>query len=183
MSTRTVIPIDQNWQFRQDGKDESSYRPVAQFPTMVHLDLMHHGLIPDPNIGKNELEVQWVGETAWVYKTTFKSPEQGKGDKSVLAFEGLDTIAEVSLNGRHIHSSDNMFVATRVQVNDSLKPSGQENELVIKFASAFQHGAEIVKAHPDHKWGCWNGDANRTAVRKAQYHWVSASFRERTVLE
>jgi beta-mannosidase len=167
-----VVPIDQNWQFKQGGKDDSDYRAVAQFPTMVHLDLMHHGLIPDPNIGKNELEVQWVGETDWVYKTTFTSPSTAKSDKAVLAFDGLDTIADISLNGHHVGSSDNMFVASRIDVTGSLKPEGETNELVINFACAFKRGEELLEKHPDHKWKCWNGVPSRMAVRKAQYHWV-----------
>ncbi|KAL2211620.1 glycoside hydrolase [Sarocladium strictum] len=171
MSPRTVVAIDQNWQFKQEDKDDSEYLAVAQFPTMIHLDLMHHGLIPDPNIGKNELEVQWVGETSWVYKTTFASPSTSKGDKAILAFDGLDTIAEIYLNGKHVGSSDNMFVAARVDVTDSLKAEGETNELVINFANAFEHGEKVQEKHPDHKWACWNGVPSRMAVRKAQYHW------------
>lgn len=174
MAPRTVIPLDKNWHFKQQDKDDAEYLPVAQFPTMVHLDLLHHKLIPDFNIGKNELEVQWVGETTWAYKTTFDSPSRSDGDKVKLVFEGLDTLAEVYLNGKHIHSSDNMFVATQVDVSNALKPEGEENEMVINFDCAFRRGTEIVKAHPDHKWGCWNGDVNRLAIRKAQYHWVRA---------
>lgn len=171
-----MVPIDQNWQFKQEGKDDSEYLAVAQFPTMIHLDLMHHGLIPDPNIGKNELEVQWVGETGWVYKTTFASPSTTKGDKAILAFDGLDTIAEIFLNGKHVGSSDNMFVAARVDVTDSLKPEGETNELLINFANAYEHGEKVQQKHPDHKWACWNGVPSRMAVRKAQYHWVSSSL-------
>lgn len=177
MGPRQVIPIDKNWQFKQADKGDKDYLSVGQFPTNVHLDLLHHKLIPDPYIGKNELEVQWIGERVWVYKTTFSGLNTFKaseGAKAVLAFDGLDTFATVVLNGEKILETDNMFIPERVDVTKVLKKDG-ENELVITFDSAYLRGWELVEKYPDHKWGCWNGDVSRLAVRKTQYHWVSKS--------
>jgi beta-mannosidase len=171
MAPRTVLPIDKGWQFKQAEKEDSEYLPVGQFPTNVHLDLLHHKLIPDPFIGKNELEVQWIGETTWVYKTTFEGPHVGAGSKAVLAFDGLDTFATVVLNGTTILETDNMFLPERVDVTKTIK-SGEQNELAITFDSAYLRGWKLVEKYPDHKWGCWNGDVSRLAVRKTQYHWV-----------
>ena len=171
MALRCVTPLDQNWQFKQADKDDKSFLPVSQFPTMIHLDLMHHKIIEDPYIGKNELDVQWVGEKVWVYKTTFSSPNVTAGQKVVIAFDGLDTFATVELNGEKILETDNMFIPERVDVTRVLKEDG-ENEMVITFECAYLKGWERVEQHPDHKWGCWNGDISRLAVRKAQYHWV-----------
>ncbi|KAH7273436.1 hypothetical protein MRS44_001674 [Fusarium solani] len=170
MGPRTVTPIDQNWQFKQAKDDDASYLSVAQFPTNVHLDLLHHGKIPDPFIGKNENEVQWIGETDWVYRTTFASPKVADGARAVLAFDGLDTFATVKLNGTKILETDNMFTSDRVDVTETLKRDG-ENELVITFDSAYLKGWDLVDEHPEHKYRCWNGDFSRLPVRKAQYHW------------
>lgn len=175
MSLRQVIPIDSDWHFKQTGSEDSDYLPVAQFPTQIHLDLLHHNKIPDPNIGKNELDVQWVGEVAWVYKTFFNTPELGDGDKAVLSFEGLDTFATVSVNGHRILETDNMFVPERVDVTSVLAPSGKENKLIIHFDVAATRGEQLVEKYPDHKWVLWNGDSSRLPVRKSQYHWVSQS--------
>lgn len=172
MTPRTVTPVNKNWQFKQQKEDDSSYLPVAQFPTNVHLDLLHHKKIPDPYIGKNELKVQWIGETVWVYKTTFESPKVSDGGKAVLAFDGLDTFATVELNGDKILETENMFVPERVDVTKSLKKDG-ENELRITFDAAYLRGWKLVEEHPDHKYVVWNGDGSRLPVRKAQYHWVS----------
>ncbi|CCC08012.1 hypothetical protein SMACR_01576 [Sordaria macrospora] len=169
MSPRSVIPINQNWEFRQADKEHSKFLPVAQFPTNVHLDLLHHGLIPDPFIGKNELDVQWIGEAQWTYKTNFKGSGVPENGKAVLAFDGLDTFATVKLNGSTILETDNMFIPERVDVTSLLKED--DNELVIDFDSAYLRGWKLVEKYPDHKWGCWNGDNSRLAVRKAQYHW------------
>ncbi|CAI6081498.1 unnamed protein product [Clonostachys chloroleuca] len=170
MAPRQVIPIDKNWEFKQADKEDAKYLSVGQFPTNVHLDLLHHKLIPDPFIGKNENQVQWVGEAQWVYRTTFSSPKVSGGAKAVLAFDGLDTFATVVLNGEKILETDNMFIPERVDVTKILKAQG-ENELVINFDSAYLRGCKLVEKYPDHKWGCWNGDVSRLAVRKSQFHW------------
>ena len=49
-----------------------------------------------------------------------------------------------------------------------------END-VIEFDAAYFRGWKLVDEHPEHRWGCWNGDNSRLPVRKAQYHWVCDS--------
>lgn len=167
MAPRKVIPLDKNWEFKQADGESAKFLPVAQFPTNVHLDLLHHKLIPDPYLGKNELDVQWIGEKAWVYRTTFTAPSVEKGSKAVLAFDGLDTFATVVLNGEEVLVSDNMFTPERVDVTKPVREG--KNELVITFDSAYLRGWKEVEKYPEHKWGCWNGDNSRLGVRKAQY--------------
>ncbi|KAL8298218.1 hypothetical protein RB597_006885 [Gaeumannomyces tritici] len=173
--SRKVIPLDKGWEFRQADKKDAEFLPVAQFPTNVHLDLLAHGLIPDPFVGKNETDVLWIGEAQWTYRTTFSTPAPPSGSdggaRAVLAFDGLDTFATVLLNGAKILETDNMFVPERVDVTGALREGGGDNELVIHFDSAYLRGWKLVEKYPDHKWGCWNGGNSRLAVRKAQYHW------------
>ncbi|KAH9205852.1 putative beta-mannosidase B [Leptodontidium sp. 2 PMI_412] len=174
MSKHTIIPIDKNWTFKQAENKDSKFLPVAQFPTNVHLDLIANNIIADPFIGKNENDVQWIGEVPWIYKTTFPSPSLSEKDratvKAVIAFDGLDTYATVVLNGKEILKTESMFIPERVDVTKFLKKEG-DNELEITFESAYLKGCAIVEKYPDHHWGCWNGDTSRLAVRKAQYHW------------
>lgn len=169
MSKRLVIPIDQGWQFRE--ATETEWLPVAQFPTNVHLDLLHHKKIPDPFLDRNELVVQWVGEKVWLYRTEFDVPDVSGHERVVLNFEGLDTFATVVVNEHQVLKSDNMFVPQRVDVTKVVKP-GSKNSLEITFDSALIVGKKIQEQYPNHKWALWNGDASRLAVRKAQYHYV-----------
>ncbi|KAH8703623.1 putative beta-mannosidase B [Talaromyces proteolyticus] len=176
MATYHIIPIDKGWTFKQADNDESEFLPVAQFPTNVHLDLMANKLLEDPFMGKNELGAQWVGEAVWVYKTTFVTPSFVEGGESlaqaVISFEGLDTFATVLLNGQEILKTESMFISERVDVTNLLRNgSDNGNEIQITFDSAYLKGKKLVDEHPEHKWGCWNGDPSRLAVRKAQYHW------------
>ena len=174
MALHKVISIDKGWTFKQIENESSKFLPVAQFPTNVHLDLLHHSLIPDPFIGTNENDVQWVGEKVWVYKTSFSSPDM-KGGKTVLAFDGLDTHATVVLNGKKILETENMFIPERVDVSDIMR-HGCQNILEITFQSTYLVGKKLVEKYPEHNWGCWNGDISRLAVRKAQYHYVYFAF-------
>lgn len=180
MAPHLTLPLSTNWTFRQSSTPEGEdhpFRPVSQFPTNIHLDLLHHALIPDPFLGKNESLVQWVGEARWTYRTTFPTPSSiPEGAKVVLAFDGLDTFATVRLNGEVVLEGENMFLPERVGIEGKLKGDGGENELVIEFDSAYLRGWKEVERSPGHKWGVWNGDSSRLAVRKAQYHWVSSSF-------
>jgi len=127
--------------------------------------------IPDPFLGFNELEAEWVADKTWTYKVELPGVTKAKnGVAHVLAFDGLDTFAKVKLNGETILESDNMFIPYRVDVTKRLK-SGHKNILEIDFASARLEAIKIKDAHPEHQWVGFNGDMARLAVRKAQYHW------------
>lgn len=172
MTECRVIPLNKGWVFRQADDEKAEFLPVSQFPTNVHLDLMHHGLIADPFLGKNEFDVQWVGEKAWVYTTSFDTPTLKGGEKAVLAFGGLDTHATVRLNATKILETENMFIPERIDVTELLRESNGPNVLNVTFESTFLLGKKIKEQYPNHYWACWNGDSSRLAVRKAQYHYV-----------
>jgi beta-mannosidase len=177
---RKVIPIDYGWLFKQQDGPASSkiLRPTASFPTNIHLDLLAHNLIPDPFIGTNETKVQWVGEQTWVYQCSFTIPskELDKFRYASLTFEGLDTFCIAKLKGEEILRTDNMFISYQIDVRERLTGE-KEHILELVFQSATERGQCEMKSHPEHAWGSWNGDASRTAVRKAQYHYVSLETR------
>lgn len=126
--------------------------------------------LEDPFVGFNELKAEWVGTKSWTYHAQFYAPSITHHAKAVLAFDGLDTLAEVRLDGETILKSDNMFTSHRRDVTKSLR-SWTQHDLEIKFDSALLKAREFEKAHPEHKWLCFNGESARLAVRKAQYHW------------
>lgn len=170
MSKLTTL-LNNNWSFAQVGNDPV-FRPVESVPTEIFLDLLAHKLIADPFPGKNELDVQWVGEEDWIYRVVFATPT--KPGRTDIVFEGLDTYAVVTLNGEVILSTDNMFTPYRVDITDRLRKDA-DNELSILFESAFLHGKKVREEHKDFYWGSWNGDESRLAVRKSQYHYVCMS--------
>lgn len=172
MATYLRTNIHDGWTFKQADKPDSDFRPVAQFPTVIHLDLLHHGLIPDPPKDRNSELIQWVGEKQWLYKTSFTSPQApvGSGKAShTMVFDGLDTYANISLNGKEIANTANMFLQYRVNVTDTLNPAGGDNTLELLFDSAFLEGKRLEKAQ-GYKNLFWNGDSCRMNVRKIGCH-------------
>jgi beta-mannosidase len=140
----------------------------AQLPGCVHLDLLRNGRIPDPFFGLNEAAVQWIGETDWLYECVFTlRAEQLRAPQLDLCFEGLDTFAEVYLNGVHLLSSSNMFVPQRVSIKAQAREG--ENRLAIRFESALRRGKALEAQYGAR--AVWNGDPSRVYVRKAQYHY------------
>jgi len=140
----------------------------ASVPGSIHQDLIRAGKIPDPFFGTNENDVQWIGETDWLYHCTFDvSPEILSEREIDLCFDGLDTYATVWLNDELILRSENMFVPARLPIKRLLGASG--NRLYILFESALRHGKELEAKYG--KLAAWNGDVSRLYVRKAQYHY------------
>lgn len=119
------------WQFRQAGTVE--WLP-ATVPGSVHTDLLVLGMIPDPFVGDNEKKVAWVAEQDWNYRHAFVvSTDLLDEEKVFLVCDGLDTLAEVSINGQLVGSANNMFRRYEWEVRHLLHEG--ENELAINFRS------------------------------------------------
>ncbi|PNS18237.1 hypothetical protein CAC42_7606 [Sphaceloma murrayae] len=166
---RSIQVLEKGWEFKQTDTDD--WMPVARVPTNVHLDLMDNGKIEDPFLGFNELKAEWVADKSWTYKTTLPAVAAAtKGQKHILALDGLDTFATVKIDGKALLQNDNMWHIHRLDVTDVLE-GGKDHVLEIDFASARLEAIKIKDAHPEHEWVGFNGDMARLAVRKAQYHW------------
>jgi beta-mannosidase len=98
----------------------------------VHTDLLAAGVIPDPYLDDNERVLAWIGLARWRYRLIFEWSDQAF-DRVDLAFDGLDTIATVILNGEHVASTRNMHRRYRFPVRELLREG--KNELVVDFAS------------------------------------------------
>lgn len=106
----------------------------AKVPGTVHQDLLNHNRIPNPFYGMNEEAVQWVENEDWMYRTSFVVNEQQLSrDAAVLEMDGLDTYADVFLNGALILRSDNMFVGHKIEVKPVLRKG--VNQLLVRFRS------------------------------------------------
>lgn len=129
--------LDKGWEFSQAGSNEWM---SARVPGTVHQDLLDHGRLPDPFYGMNEQKVQWVEKEDWLYRTVFTvTADQLKSDVAWLTFEGLDTYADVYLNGSLLLKADNMFVGHKLAVKDVLREG--ENRLMIRFRSPVEETA------------------------------------------
>jgi beta-mannosidase len=161
--------LTSNWEFSEAGQD--SWHP-ASVPGCVHTDLIDNKLIPDPYYGTNEKDLQWIGKKDWIYRTTFDvSPGVFSRANVELVFKGLDTYADVYLNGSMILSADNMFRTWRVPVKSILKEAG--NKLVIRFRNVFDVDMPKLESAPFRLLDQPNNDQSDTMLamysRKAQF--------------
>lgn len=126
-----VCTLHTNWTFCQVGDTLWS---DAKVPGTVHQDLLNHNRIPNPFYGMNGEAVQWVENEDWMYRTSFVVDEQQLSrDAAVLEMDGLDTYADVFLNGALILLSDNMFVGHKIEVKPVLRKG--VNQLLVRFRS------------------------------------------------
>ena len=142
-SLMVASEISSNWTFHQADKDE--WLP-ATVPGCVHTDLLANGKIEDPFYRLNEHKLQWIDKVNWEYKTTFNiDPDAIKRDRIALDFKGLDTYADVFVNGTQVLSADNMFREWLVDVKPQVKEGA--NELRILFRSPIVEGLKKYDAN------------------------------------
>ncbi|MEU0068175.1 glycoside hydrolase family 2 protein [Streptomyces sp. NPDC006332] len=126
-----ATPLTEGWILKHEGGELP-----ASVPGCVHTDLLAAGVIPDPLVGQGEREVAWVGRRKWTYETDLAAPDGH--EQTDLVFDGLDTVAEVLLDGRLLGRTRNMHRSYRFDV------TGLGGRLSVRFGSAYAE-AEAVR--------------------------------------
>ncbi|WP_432510633.1 glycoside hydrolase family 2 protein [Kineococcus sp. SYSU DK001] len=125
--------------------DRAGWIP-AQVPGTVHTDLLTAGLVPDPYVGENEAALRWLHRSAWEYRTRLDTGPPGPGERVELQFDGLDTVATVTLGGTELGRTVNMHRGHRFDLTGPLArlPEGPA-DLVVRFDSALEHAESVEK--------------------------------------
>ncbi|MFS0723356.1 beta-mannosidase [Paenibacillus sp. 1P07SE] len=164
-----------NWTFK--ACEEEEWLP-AKVPGCVHKDLHRNGRIDDPFYGTNEHRLQWIDKKDWEYQSVFEVPAELLSQTRVeLVFDGLDTYADVTLNGQAILSADNMFRSWRVDVKPYLVNGS--NTLHIRFRSPIQEdlpkleklGYQLPASNDQSELGGLGEKRVSIFARKAPYHY------------
>ncbi len=124
-------------------------RPVAPCPVPgdIHSALVAAGRIPDPMIGTNEADVQWVHEAEWEIRRSFDVPADLLAGKwPVLDLEFVDTVAEVTVNGTAVASLCSSFVRHRIDLSGVVRTGG--NEIAIRLRPATKEAAARAAQQP-----------------------------------
>lgn len=126
----TRFDLGGKWQVSSAGSDDWF---DATVPGCIHTDLLAAKRIPDPFFRDNESRVQWVGETAWAYRRTFEaSGELCAHEHVLLRCEGLDTLANILVNGVPVGQGDDMYRSWEFDVKSLLRPG--KNSIEVRFA-------------------------------------------------
>ena len=121
--------LNQGWTLTGDTLDINMQVDV---PSVVQQSLYENGLIPHPYLGTGENQLLWISDHPWDYTLHFNADKELlEKEKVELVFDGIDTYAEVNLNGEKLFFADNQFRTWKHEVKDLLKE--KDNLLEVHF--------------------------------------------------
>ena len=164
------INLNGNWNLQIEGKDAGLLPGQgirAQVPGTVIGTLLANRLIPDPYYRDNELKILPLMDNDFCYTTVFNVTGQMLAmDGLILRFDGIDTLADIYVNGElagcaynmhrtwefdlleqgGIHEGENSL---KVVIHSPTKYIKEENEKVYTggAAEAMEGFPHIRKAH------------------------------------
>lgn len=136
-----------------------------QVPGDVHTPLIQAGLIREPLVGLNDLDCRWVEDKEFWCERTFVLEAEDLRAAMQLTFEGLDTTADVYLNGQYVGRHNNAFVEITWDVAQWLHAG--ENTLLVRIDQGL---AEAQTHDLEHMGLMWNNEQPwRVWMRKPQF--------------
>ena len=177
-----ALSLDGSWMLRhfeqpdfgavRDLKDVPTNAAVlnATVPGDAFLELEKAGVIPSLFTGTNVWAMRTWENRQWLYSRKFVAPRfDAATERAVLRFDGLDTLADVFLNGEKIASPENMQIAHRFDVTDRVR-QGAENEVSVLFRSPVLEDEKYVfDTHGFHASGSVESEPLRKACH--QFGW------------
>lgn len=126
------------------GEDKKEWIKASHMPAQVHDILYEQGILPEEyRLGWCE-NVLWVGEYDWLYRCCFKADDAWEHGE--LYFEGLDTFADIYINGIKVGSHDDFYLPQKIDITRYIK---KDNVLLIHFHRVCDY---LEKAEWDPKW-------------------------------
>ena len=149
------------WKMRKAG---DAVWTDGQVPGSVCNDLIRAGKMADPFYRDNEDRALAMAWDDYEYLREFElDPQLSTCEIIVLCCEGLDTLAEISINATVIARTDNMHRRYEFDIKPHLRPG--RNALHILFRSPLQYIAQKQQEHPT--WGTPDAVAGFQHLRKA----------------
>ncbi len=140
---RHQIDLNKNWNvtsmMADDHQPASAINPNVEtrkwyrgdMPKQVQEFILEAGELPDPAVQDNAEKWVKVFQKDWIYVKEFESPDFAGNIN--LCFDGLDTEADVFLNGNYLTYCNNMHRRWSIPVRGKLKPPGETNRLILRF--------------------------------------------------
>ena len=138
------VLLSSDWKMRQSGTQEWI---KATVPGSVYGDLLVAGKMEDPFWKDNEDAALKLMEYDYEYSVSFSCNEELlTSDDVILHFDGLDTIADITLNGVQLGHVENMHRIWEYSVKEYLRK--ENNELTVYFYSPTKYIAEAYEKAP-----------------------------------
>ena len=170
-----IQKLHENWRMCTVGTGE--YIPAA-VPGSVYNDLLTNGKMEDPYYRDNETKALALMEDDFEYVSRFDvEGELLACEQVMLHFDGIDTLADIRLNGTWIGTANNMHRIWEFPVKGLLRESENELKVVLHSPTKFIREQEEKEPIPG------SGDAMRgfPYLRKAHcmFGWVERRGEER----
>ncbi|MFP4484228.1 MAG: beta-mannosidase [Spirochaetaceae bacterium] len=133
--------------------------------------LLAAGAVPDPYVGTNELDLQWLGRSDWRITRHFDVNEAILTRRhQYIYLDGVDTVATVWLNGTRLTGGDNMFRPIVAEVTGLLRGGRNEVEVLIHApeSEARRRAAALPYTVPHSEYPVQS--PHRNLLRKVQCH-------------
>ncbi|KAK9813583.1 hypothetical protein WJX73_008656 [Symbiochloris irregularis] len=119
----------------------------ADLPVYTLQALQDQELISDPLYRYGEEALHWTTDVDWNFTKEFQLPYQMLAHQHVhLLCEGLDTVADILVNGKLAASTKNAFRLHRVPIKHLLQQG--PNTVLIVIRSATQYAAQKEDSYP-----------------------------------
>ncbi len=175
------------WKLRPATEAESAGKSMSQtglpsvwwpatVPGTVLTTMVDQGVYPDPDYGLNNLSIpERLNKQDYWYRTEFHAPQEWKGRRLTLTFEGINYAAKVWLNEKELGTIKGAFIRGTFDVTDAVE-IGKENFLRVKISPPPHPGIpheQSIKAGPGENGGimCLDGP---TFVDTEGWDWIPA---------
>ncbi len=128
-----IIDLNGKWILNsaQFGNLEST------IPGSVLGTLLSHGLIEDPFYRDNEEKVRQHLKKDYTFTRTFSLTSQQLSQKNYLCLDGIDTLAEIFVNGISLGKFYDMHTTRRILLDPKILR--EENEIVVAFSNVYDY--------------------------------------------
>ena len=154
-----TILLNENWTMTFGGEALPCSVPCSVYETLTAA-----GRIPDPYWGENEWISTPISDQDATFETHFNIPEDmRKAERLYLRLEGVDTLAEIWLNGVLLGKTDNMHRIWEFPLPDGLRR--EECALRVNILSPSRFVREKYEKRP--LWGVESTMPGYPYLRKA----------------
>ncbi len=158
-----IQSLNGEWMVSSSWLDEKI--PI-NIPDSVYGALMDAGKLADPYYGENQYKTTELSNKEYVFEKSFEmDAELSECKKIYLRFHGVDTLADVELNGKKVGKTENMHCTYEFDVTNVISRGG--NILRVKFYSPIEYITK--KQECNYTWGVETTMEGFPHIRKAHY--------------
>ena len=155
--------LNGEWLLSREGYIEKT---TANVPGSVYSTFIETGRLADPYYRENQYEARELSDGEYLFERSFDAePWLEECDRIFLRFYGIDTLADIELNGVKVGSSENMHRTYEFDVTNAVSKGG--NILRVKIHSPVEYIRK--KQSEKYAWGVESTMDGFAHIRKAHY--------------